>query len=94
MTNKKSDLLNLSFKMRKPELLGTEFKTLVDAYSGQMLWLEVMEGKEWMRGKKCTKEFGVTVSYVMRGVKHLEEFEFVDCTYLPSLQPRPFFGDS
>ena len=44
-----------------------------------------------MRGKKYTKRFIVTVLYVMRGVKHLEEFEFVDCTYLPSFQPRLFF---
>ena len=79
--------------MRKQEPLGTEFKTLVDAYSGQMLWLEVMEGKERMRGKKYTKEFGVTASCVMRGVEHLEKFEFTDCAYLPSIRPRLFFGD-
>ena len=53
-----------------------------------------MEGKEKMRGKKYTKEFGVTASCVMRGVEHLEEFEFIDCTYLPSSQPRLLFGDS
>ena len=48
-----------------------------------------------MRGKKYTKEFDVvTVSCVMRGVEHLEEFKFVDCTYHPYLQPRLFFGDS
>ena len=56
-----------------------------------MLWLEVMEG-----GKKDERkeEFGVTASCMIRGVEHLEEFEFVDCTYLPSLQPRLFLGDS
>ena len=53
-----------------------------------------MEGKERTRGKKYTQEFSVTASCVMRGVEHLKEFEFVDCTYLPSLQPKLFFGDS
>ena len=72
--------------MRKPEPLGTEFKTLVDTYSGQMLWLEVMEGKERIRENKYTKEFGVKMSCVMRGVEHLEEFQFVDCTYCPMLR--------
>ena len=93
-TTNTSDLPNLSFIMRKPEPLGAELKTLVDAYSGQILWLEVMEGKERIRGKKYTKEFDVTVSCVMGGVEHLEEFEFVDCTYPPSLQPRLFFRGS
>ena len=59
-----------------------------------MLWLEVMEGKERMREKKYTKEYGITASCVMRGVEHLEKFKFVDCTDLPSLQPRLFFADS
>ena len=77
--------------MRKPEPLGTEFKNLVDGYSGQMMWLEVMEGKERMRNKEFTKEFGVTAACVMRGVKQIEGFE----TYLEdTLQPKLFFGDS
>ena len=80
--------------MRKPEQLGTEFKNLVDAYSGQMLWLEVMEGKERMHKKEHTKEVGVTAACVMRGVKHTKEFKFSDTTYLSSSQPRLFFGDS
>ena len=80
--------------MRKPEPLGTEFKNLVDAYTGQMLWLEVMEGKERMHKKEHTKEVGVTAACVMRGVKNTEEFEFADKTYLSSSQPRLFFGDS
>ena len=80
--------------MRKPEPLGTEFKNLVDAYSGLMLWLEVMEGKERMHKKEHTKEVGVTAACVMRGVKHTEEFKIADSTYLLSSQPRLFFGDS
>ncbi len=37
-------LPNLSFITRKPEPLGTEFKILVDGFSGQMIWLEIQEG--------------------------------------------------
>ena len=78
--------------MRQPEPLGTEFKNLVDAYNGQMMWLKVMEGKERMRKTEYTSEFGVTVGCVMRGVKHVEEF--AENTHLPNRGPRLFFGDS
>ena len=64
----------------------TTFKTLVDAYIGQMLWLEVMEWKERMREKKHTKEFGVKASCVMRGVKHLEEFDLTLPSSLKNLE--------
>ena len=78
--------------MQRLEPLGTEFKNLVDAYSGQMMWLEMMEGKERMRKTEYTSEFGGTVGCVMRGVKHVEEF--AKNPHLPSRGPRLFFGDS
>ena len=34
--------------MQKPEPLGTESKNLVNAYSGQMMWFDVMEDKDRM----------------------------------------------
>ena len=69
--------------------MGTEFKNLVDTYSGQMIWLELMEGKEIMRNKEFTKEFGVIIACVMRGVKQIEGFE----TYLEdTLQPKLFLA--
>ena len=37
---------------QKPELLGTEFKNLVDAMIGDLCWLEVQEGKERMSKKQ------------------------------------------
>ena len=43
---------NISFLKRKPEPLGTEFKNLVDGISGNMLWLEIQEGKDRMKNKK------------------------------------------
>ena len=78
--------------MRKLELLGTEFKNLMDACSEQMMWLEVMEGKERMSKTEYSSESGVTVECVMRGVKHVEEF--AKNTHLQGRGPRLFFGDS
>ena len=78
--------------MQKPESLGTEFKNLVDAYSGQMKCLEVMEGKEKIRKTEYTSEFGGSVGCVMRGVKHVEKF--AENTHLPGRGPRLFFDDS
>ena len=77
--------------MRKPEPLGKEFKNLVDAYSGQIMWLEVMEGKERMCKTEYTSEFGVIVACVMRGVKYVKEF--AENTHLPGRGPRLFFVD-
>ena len=57
-TTKTGTLPNLSFVMRKPEPLGTEFKTIVDGLSGIMLWLEVQEGKDRMAKLAHTKELG------------------------------------
>ena len=91
-TTKSSTLPNLSFIMRKPELMGFEFKNLVDAYSGQMMWSEAMKGKEGKRKTEYTSEFGVTVGCVMRGVKHVEEF--AKNTHLLGRGPRLFFGES
>ena len=59
-------LLNLSFIMGKTEPLGIEFKNSLDTYSGQRMWLEVMEGKERIRKTEYTNKCGVTVGCVMR----------------------------
>ena len=45
-TTKTGDLPNISYVLRKPEPLGTEFKNVVDGMTGNMLWLELQEGKE------------------------------------------------
>ena len=54
--------------MRKPEPLGTEFKTIVDGLSGIMLWVEVQEGKDRMAKHQHTSELGGTAACVVRGV--------------------------
>ena len=50
-TTKTGKLPNISYIQRKPEPLGTEFKCIVDGFTGIMLWLEVQEGKERMKSK-------------------------------------------
>ena len=51
-TTKTGGFPNISYILRKPEPLGTEFKNLVDAFQGQIVWKEVQEGKERMRNKE------------------------------------------
>ena len=66
-TTKLGGLPNISYIIRKPQPLGTEFKHLVCGMSGLMLWLEIQEGKERMRKKEYIR-LGATAACVMRGV--------------------------
>ena len=66
---------NLSFVKRKPEPLGTEFKCVVDALSGAMLWLEIQEGKERMANKEH-QNLGSTAGCTLRGVCATQDFMF------------------
>ena len=75
---KTGTLPNLSFVMRKPEPLGTKFKTIVDGLSGIMLWLEVQEGKEQMSKLAHTKELGGTAACVVRGVELMQDHQYID----------------
>ena len=55
-TTKRGGLPHLSFIMRKPKPLGTEFKCVADGSTGIMLFLEIQEGKERMANRKYNKE--------------------------------------
>ena len=76
---------------RKPEPLGSEFKDIVDGVSGEMVWLELQEGKNRMATKPWQDRLGATAACVLRGV-----IATADCT------PRPesfeagklYLGDS
>ena len=57
---------HLSWVPRKPEPLGVELKTVGDALSGIMLRIEICEGKEPMRAKKYSAEYGATTACTMR----------------------------
>ena len=55
-TTATGDLPNLSYVNRKPEPLGSEFKNIVDGLSGEMVWLELQEGKNRMATKEYQQE--------------------------------------
>ena len=44
---------------------------------GNMIWLEICEGKERMKNKEFFSELGATSSCVMRGVKSVRMFDFI-----------------
>ena len=64
--DKLGGLPNISYIVRTPKPLGTEFKCIVDADTCVMLKLEVQEGKFPMREKKHFKELGATAACVRR----------------------------
>ena len=59
-------LPNISFIMRKPKPLGTEFKAAYDATTGIMMHLEIQEGRDAMRQKAHVADLGVTSACVQR----------------------------
>ena len=64
--DKLGGLPNISYVMRKPKPLGTEFKTAVDVDTGIMTYLEIQEGRDPMRAKEHAGELGVTSACVLR----------------------------
>ena len=84
---------HLSFVARKPEPLGTEFKNIVDGLSGEMLWLEIQEGKYRMKNKPF-QNLGSTAACVLRGVKDTFDFKRLPSTNDDDDSPRLYFGDS
>ena len=88
---------NLLYVARKLEPLGTEFKTLVEGLCGNLLWLEVQEGKHRMNSKKY-QELGGTDACVMGGATSCGNFllymvDSCDDGDLPA-STKLFFGDS
>ena len=57
---------NISFIARKPENLGTEFKSSVCPVLGVMMFLELQRGKHGMTGHKYFKDIGATASCTVR----------------------------
>ena len=81
--------------MRKPEPLGTEFKNLVDGFQGDLVWKEIMEGKERM-SKKEYSGLGGTAACVMRGVTATQDMDFIpnDQEEDNADKKRLYYGDS
>jgi hypothetical protein len=65
-TTKLGGLPNISYILRKPEPLGTEFKTSVCPRLNVMKHLEICEGKDNMRSKPFQKELGRTTACAVR----------------------------
>ena len=64
--DKLGGLPNISYVMRKPKPLGTEFKCVCDASTGVMMHLDIQEGRDPMRAKPRAKELGVCTATTMR----------------------------
>mmetsp|Transcript_20233 Transcript_20233/g.43993 ORF Transcript_20233/g.43993 Transcript_20233/m.43993 type:complete len:627 (-) Transcript_20233:1152-3032(-) len=65
-TTKYGGLPFLSFILRKPQPLGTEFKNVACTEMGTFLHLEIQRGALPMQAKKYSKELGGTVGCSMR----------------------------
>ena len=62
---------NISFIMRKPENLGTEFKSVVCPVLGVMTYLEIQMGKHHMKKAKYFTELGATAFCGLRASEYL-----------------------
>jgi len=69
------NLPHLSFIMRKPEDLGTEFKVVACLMTGILLHLEIQKGCDAMRHANYSAELGGTAGCVV----HLVENSKHDC---------------
>ena len=65
-TTTKGNLPHLSYIFRKPEPLGTEFKTVVCSVTGALLFIEVQRVKEGMKDSRYQKELGTTAACTKR----------------------------
>ena len=61
-TMAKGNLPHLSYIFRKPEPLGTEFKTVACSLTGALLFIEVQRGKEGMKDSRYQKELKATAA--------------------------------
>lgn len=63
---KKGGLPHLSFILRKPQPLGTEFKSVACGVTGCMLHIEIQKGKDAMRIAEHSNAYGVTSACSLR----------------------------
>ena len=59
-------LPNISYIIRKPEPLGTEYKTICCPITGVMTYMEIQRGKEGMKNMHLQKELGATTACTIR----------------------------
>ena len=65
-TTSKGNLPHLSYIFRKPEPLGTEFKTVACSVTGELLFIEVQRGKEGMKNSRYKQDIGSTAACTKR----------------------------
>lgn len=88
---KTGGLPNISYIQRKPEPLGTEFKSLACSVTGIMLYLEIQRGKdEMLKWSRMHRELGATTSCTLRAVIDTENCGQNCETHRKNL----FYGDS
>ena len=64
------NLPNILYIQRKPEPLGTEFKTVACGETGVMTYLEIQRGREGMKDAEFTKEMTKTAACAARLMKY------------------------
>jgi hypothetical protein len=60
---------HISYILRNPEPLGTEFKNTCCAITGVLMTLEIQRAKEHTQKQKYTKDFGATTGVCLRLVE-------------------------
>ena len=61
-TTEKGNLPHLSYIFRKPEPLGTDFKTVACSVTGALLSTKVQRGKQGMKDSRYQQELGATAA--------------------------------
>ena len=103
---KLGNLPNISYIIRKPEPLGTEFKTVCCPMTGVMTYMEIQRGKEGMKNMRLQADLGATASCTIRcaegchqggeglkdSVKGDAWFGSVKCAVALAQRGRAFFG--
>ena len=79
-TTKTGGLPNLTYLARKPEPLGTEFKTVCCGVSGLMVHMEIQRGKDGMKEARYNRSHGATAGCTRRLAEatNLDEYSRVD----------------
>ena len=62
----RGNLLHLSYIFRKPEPLGTKFKTVAYYVTGAFLFIELQRGKEGTKNSRYHQELGATAACTKR----------------------------
>ena len=74
-TTKTGGLPHLTYQQRKPEPLGTEFKTTACGITGCLLNLEIMRGKIQMKKQTFNDSYGHCTGLVLRMTERVKNYE-------------------